>query len=102
MMVVGDGLAETVDAEALRMADILAPSLAPVAMGIRARYFYRQGNLGEANRFSRPALSRTAPIPGPLPISCCAPSAWPPKRLGEAPRPLIVCLACSPSRLPCT
>jgi spermidine synthase/MFS family permease len=67
MMVVGDGLAETADGEALRMADILSPLWPPVAMGIRARYFYRQGNLEEANRFFEASLVayRTDPWPPP-------------------------------------
>jgi spermidine synthase len=67
MMVVGDGLAETIDPEALRVAEILRPLWPTVASGIVARYFYRQGNLEEANRFFAASLVayRTDPWPPP-------------------------------------
>ncbi len=67
MMVVGDGLAETVDEEALRVAETLRPLWPAVADGIRARYFYRQGNLEEANRFFEASLLAYRADPWPPP-----------------------------------
>jgi spermidine synthase len=67
MMVVGDGLAETGDAEALRAAELLRPLWPAVANGIVARYFYRRGSFEEANRFFEASLVayRTDPWPPP-------------------------------------
>ncbi|MGO9290048.1 MAG: fused MFS/spermidine synthase [Polyangia bacterium] len=67
MMVVGDGLAETADPDALSVAERLRPLWPAVANGIAARYFYRQGNLEEANRFFEASFLayRTDPWPPP-------------------------------------
>ncbi len=48
MMAVGDGLAETGDAEALPIAEQLRPMWPPVAAGIEARLLLRQGKSEEA------------------------------------------------------
>ena len=67
MMVLGDGLAETVDPEALRVAELLHPLWPAVADGILARYFYRQGNLEEASRFFEASLVAYRSDPWPPP-----------------------------------
>jgi len=67
MMVVGDGLAETGDAQALRVAEVLRPLWPAVADGILARYFHRQGNLDEADRFFEASLLAYRRDPWPPP-----------------------------------
>ena len=67
MMVVGDGLAEIGDAEALRMTEQLRPLWPPVAAGIEARLLLRQDKRDEALRVLETSLIayRTDPWPPP-------------------------------------
>lgn len=67
MMVLGDGLAETVDPEALRVAELVRPFWPAVADGILARYFYRQGNPEEAHRLFEASLAAYRSDPWPPP-----------------------------------
>jgi spermidine synthase len=66
-MVVGDGLAESGDAEALRMVEQLRPLWPPVAAGIEARLLLRQGKSDEAMRAFKNSLLAYRADPWPPP-----------------------------------
>jgi hypothetical protein len=66
-MAVGDGLAETGDAEALRMVEQLRPLWPPVAAGIEARLLLRQGKRQEAMHAFETSLLAYRADPWPPP-----------------------------------
>ena len=66
-MVVGDGLAETGDAEAMRLVELLRPLWPGVAAGIEARSLLRQGQREEARRAFTTSLLAYRDDPWPPP-----------------------------------
>jgi spermidine synthase len=67
MMVMGDGLAETGDAEALHLVEQLRPLWPSVAAGIEARLLLRQGKSEEAMRAFESSLTAYRADPWPPP-----------------------------------